>query len=160
MPENNQKGEPPSPSSFPWTGCGSDADLAGCRFSLYPLNDDYKAIILGSLSKVDLSKVWAGTDALSTVYRGRLSQVFDCLSAVFVGAYRPGLHACLEAQASLGCPGDDDTDRPGSTDDVPANRPTLGEAAFPVKAKLALYPLGIADYLPPIADAFRLAEEA
>ncbi|MDR3134803.1 MAG: Ykof family thiamine-binding protein [Deltaproteobacteria bacterium] len=156
MPENRQKGDP----FFPWPGCGADAALAGCRFSLYPLSDGYKAIILGSLAKVDRSKIWAGTDALSTVYRGRLSQVFDCLSAAFVGAYREGLHMCLEAQASLGCPGDDGADSPSATDDIPINRPRLGEAAFPAKAKLALYPLGIADYLPIIAEAFRLAEKA
>jgi hypothetical protein len=156
MSENQQKCDQP----FPWTGCGADTDLAGCRFSLYPLNDAYKTIILEGLAKVDASRTWAGTDALSTVYRGRLSHVFDCLSAVFVRAYREGLHMCLEAETSLGCPGDDGSDRPAHADGLPVNRPGLSEAGFIVKAKLALYPMGLVDYLPIIAEAYLLAEKA
>ncbi|MDR2366616.1 MAG: Ykof family thiamine-binding protein [Deltaproteobacteria bacterium] len=156
MPKSDQK----DPTAFPWTGCGTDRDLAGCRFSLYPLDGNYADIILGSLAKVNRSKIRAGTDALSTFYRGRLSQVFDCLSALFAHAYREGLHMCLEAQAMLGCPGDDDTDVPGVADDVPLNRPGVAGMGFGVLAKLALYPLGVPDYLPIIAEAFGLAEGA
>ncbi|MDR2387902.1 MAG: Ykof family thiamine-binding protein [Deltaproteobacteria bacterium] len=151
---------PKSHHDYPWTGCGSNKDLAGCRFSLYPLDRSYEEIILGALSKVDLSKIWSQTEALSTVYRGRLSQVFDCLSAVFVYSFRENLHVCLEAQAILGCPGDDDTDQPPPLDDLTVNRKDLEGQDFLVKAKLALYPLGRPDYLPIIAQAFHLAEKA
>ncbi|MDR1676791.1 MAG: Ykof family thiamine-binding protein [Deltaproteobacteria bacterium] len=145
--------------SFPWTGCGSNKNLAGCRFSLYPLDSRYQEIILGSLNQIDTSKVWKQTDALSTVYRGNLTQVFDCLSAVFIKAYQSDLHLCLEAQVSQGCPGDVDTDSPDITDEVRLNRSGLKNTDFFVKAKLALYPLGLADYLPDIAAAFHLAEK-
>ncbi|MDR2301250.1 MAG: Ykof family thiamine-binding protein [Deltaproteobacteria bacterium] len=156
MPDSGRK----SHRDYPWTGCGSDKDLAGCRFSLYPLDNRYAKIVLGALAKVDVSKIFSQTDALSTVYRGRLGQVFDCLSALFVHSYRENLHVCLEAQAMLGCPGDDDTDQPPPADDLIVNRKGLLGQDFLVKAKLALYPLGLADYLPIIAEAFDLAKNA
>ena len=46
--------------------------IAGCRFTLYPMSDKYIEIILGSLEKTNTSAVWSETDALSTVYRGKL----------------------------------------------------------------------------------------
>jgi uncharacterized protein YqgV (UPF0045/DUF77 family) len=73
-------------------------------------------------------------------------------------AYHKGLHLCLEAQVSCGCPGDDNIDSPPPTDDLLINRPKIKDSLFSVKAKLALYPLGEKDYLPIIAEAFRMAE--
>jgi uncharacterized protein YqgV (UPF0045/DUF77 family) len=154
MPKTDLNSKP----SYPWTGCGADKELAGCRFSLYPLDNRYPEIILGSLKQVDTSKVWSQTDSLSTVYRGRIKQIFDCLSAVYVRAYREDLHLCLEGQASCGCPGDVTSDSPLPSDDIPANRPCIANNNFTVKAKLALYPMGLADYLPIIADVFYLAD--
>ena len=70
------------------------------------MSDKYIEIILGSLEKTNTSAVWSETDALSTVYRGKLPYVADAVQALFLNAYRPGVHMALEGQFSKGCPGD------------------------------------------------------
>ena len=90
---------------LPWGGRGTDLPISGCRFTLYPMSDDYIEIILGALEKTDTSAVWSETDALSTVYRGKLPYVADAVQALFLNAYRSGVHMALEGQFSKGCPG-------------------------------------------------------
>ena len=87
---------------------GSKKGVVGIRFSLAPMCDDFITIILDAISKVDLSKVWAKTDATSTVYRGRESAVFDASKACFHHAYRKDVHMMFEMTISKGCPGDVD----------------------------------------------------
>ena len=89
---------------LPWAGRGTELPIAGCRFTLYPMSDKYIEIILGSLEKTNTSAVWSETDALSTVYRGKLPYVADAVQALFLNAYRPGVHMALEGQFSKGCP--------------------------------------------------------
>jgi uncharacterized protein YqgV (UPF0045/DUF77 family) len=144
---------------LPWEGRGASLDISGIRFSLYPMTDNYAQIILQAISNTDTTKVWSQTDAISTVYRGRLIHVFDCLGGLFVNAYRKNLHMALEAQASKGCPGDIDGDSHLSDDDVLLNYNRLAASDFPVKCKLALYPLGTESYIDIIADVFRQAQQ-
>ncbi len=40
------------------------------------------------------------------------------------------------------------------------NLPLVGEKHFPVQAKIALYPMGIPDYIDKIAGVWRMAEKA
>ena len=89
---------------LPWAGRGTQLPISGCRFTLYPMCDNFIDIILGSLKKTDTSAVWSETDALSTVYRGKLAYVADAVQALFLNAYRPGVHMALEGQFSKGCP--------------------------------------------------------
>ena len=70
------------------------------------MTDRFIDIILGALEKTDTSAVWSETDALSTVYRGKLPYVADAVQALFLNAYREGVHMALEGQFSKGCPGD------------------------------------------------------
>ena len=49
---------------LPWAGRGTELPIAGCRFTLYPMSDNYIEIILGSLEKTNTSAVWSETDAL------------------------------------------------------------------------------------------------
>ena len=67
---------------LPWAGRGTELPIAGCRFTLYPMSDKYIEIILGSLEKTNTSAVWSETDALSTVYRGKLPYVADAVQAL------------------------------------------------------------------------------
>ena len=67
---------------LPWAGRGTNLDISGCRFSLYPMDSNFVPIILGALEKTDTSAVWSQSDALSTVYRGRLPYVVDAVEAV------------------------------------------------------------------------------
>ena len=101
--------------------------------------------------KTDTSGVWSQSDALSTVYRGKLAYVADAVRGLFVNAFRPGVHMALEGQFSKGCPGDCDGDSLLTREGPVPNLPLVGEKHFPVQAKIALYPMGIPDYIDKIA---------
>ena len=74
----------------------TQTDITGCRFSLYPMSDDYVSIILEALRKTDTTKVWQRTDAMSTLYFGRQSNVISCVCAVFSNARKDGIHMAGE----------------------------------------------------------------
>ena len=80
---------------LPWAGRGTKLDISGCRFSLYPMTDNFVPIILGALEGTDTSAVWSESDALSTVYRGKLPYVAAALRALFVKAWKPDVHLGL-----------------------------------------------------------------
>lgn len=143
---------------LPWKGRGASLEIFGCRFSLYPMDSRFVPIILQALKKTDTSAVWSGSDALSTVYRGKLPYVADAVSALFINAYEPGVHMALEGQFSKGCPGDSDGDSFMEETRTAPNREKVKGIHFPVQCKLALYPLGTADYIDAIAHVFRMAE--
>ena len=136
---------------LPWAGRGTELPIAGCRFTLYPMSDKYIEIILGSLEKTNTSAVWSETDALSTVYRGKLPYVADAVQALFLNAYRPGVHMALEGQFSKGCPGDVSGDSVLNREGEAPNAALVKDIHFPVHCKLALYPLGDAQYIDEIA---------
>ena len=145
---------------LPWAGRGTDLPIAGCRFTLYPMSDRFIDLILGSLEKTDTSAVWAETDALSTVYRGRLPYVTDAVQGLFLNAFREGVHMAIEGQFSKGCPGDVSGDSRLEYDGPLPNYETTKDIHFPVHCKLALYPLGTADYIDDIAKVWYMAEDA
>lgn len=146
-------------ADLPWSGRGTDLDITGCRFSLYPMTDGFAPVILGALDATDTGFVWSESDALSTVYRGRLPYVMDAVAGLFANAWREGVHMALEGQVSHGCPGDVSGDSVLScTGDAP-NRSVVAAAGQPAIAKLALYPLGVPDYIDDIAQVWYLAQE-
>ncbi len=145
---------------LPWAGRGTKLDISGCRFSLYPMTNDFVSVILGALEKTDTSAVWSQSDALSTVYRGKLSYVADAVRGLFVHAWRPKVHMALEGQFSKGCPGDTDGDSLLNREGPLPNMPDIQDKHFPVQCKLALYPMGVSDYIDQIAKVWRMAEEA
>lgn len=145
---------------LPWAGRGTDLPIAGCRFTLYPMTDNFIQIILGSLEKTDTSAVWSETDALSTVYRGKLPYVADAVQALFLNAYRKGVHMALEGQFSKGCPGDVSGDSVLNREGEAPNAAAVADIHFPVHCKLALYPLGDPDYIDRIAKVWYMAQEA
>ncbi|MCC5894054.1 MAG: thiamine-binding protein [Alkalibacterium sp.] len=131
---------------------GSTMEITGVRFNLSPMSDQFETIILDAIHKVDLSKVWAETDHISTVYRGKEEAVFDTLKAAFVFAYKKGVHMTLEATISKGCPGDSDSDYTLEMDDPRVNKEESSAIDFPVIGKFALYPMGSDNYMGTIAE--------
>lgn len=136
---------------LPWSGRGTNLPIAGCRFSLYPMSNQFIDLILGSLDKTDTSRIWSASDALSTVYRGRLHYVADAVKALFVNAYREGVHMAIEGQYSKGCPGDTDGDSKLDESGAAPNAERIREIHFPVLCKFSLYPMGTGDYIRHIA---------
>ncbi len=131
----------------------------GCRFSLYPMSDDFESAITGALEKTVTDGVWSRSDALSTVYRGNLSFVIDALRGFFINAFNPMIHMALEGQFSEGCPGDADGDSLMSREGPAPNLPLVKDIHFPVLCKLSLYPMGMGSYMDEIAKVCRMAYE-
>lgn len=144
---------------LPWAGRGTDLPISGCRFTLYPMCDNFIDTILGGLERVDTSAVWSETDALSTVYRGKLDYVMDAVSALFASAWTEGVHMAIEGQVSKGCPGDVSGDSKLTYDGEAPNRAIVEAATQPCLCKLALYPMGVGDYIDDIARVWRMAED-
>ena len=66
----------------------------------------------------------------------------------------------LEGQFSKGCPGDCDGDSLLDRQGPAPNQALAAERHFPVLCKLALYPMGVGDYIDQIAQVWRMAEDA
>ena len=144
---------------LPWACRGTDLPISGCRFTLYPMCDNFIDIILGGLERVDTSAVWSETDALSTVYRGKLDYVMDAVSALFASAWTEGVHMAIEGQVSKGCPGDVSGDSKLTYEGEAPNHAIVEAATQPCLCKLALYPMGVGDYIDDIARVWRMAED-
>lgn len=144
---------------LPWAGRGTDLPISGCRFTLYPMCDNFIDIILGGLERVDTSAVWSETDALSTVYRGKLDYVMDAVSALSASAWTEGVHMAIEGQVSKGCPGDVSGDSKLTYEGEAPNHAIVEAATQPCLCKLALYPMGVGDYIDDIARVWRMAED-
>ena len=145
---------------LPWSGRGTQLDISGCRFSLYPMDSNFVPIILGALEQTDTSAVWAQSDALSTVYRGKLRYVNDAVRALFINAFRTGVHMALEGMFSKGCPGDCDGDSVLSREGEAPNAAAIADRHFPVLCKISLYPLADESYIDRIAEVWHMAEKA
>lgn len=91
---------------------------------------------------------------------GKLAYVADAVRGLFVNAFRPGVHMALEGQFSKGLPGRLRRGQPVNPGGAGADLPLVGEKHFPVQAKIALYPMGIPDYIDKIAGVWRMAEKA
>ena len=146
MQQNNKQ--------YPWSGCGADKEITGCRFSLSVMADDYASKILNALNKVDTSHVWKETDLLSTTYRGQKRNVINTLKELFIAINDEETHITLEATLSKGCPGDHDDDI--STELAPVIRVSSSKK-FAVHAKIAFYPMGETGYMDYIAYVVNLA---
>ena len=144
---------------LPWAGRGTDLPISGCRFTLYPMCDNFIDIILGGLECVDTLAVWSETDALSTVYRGKLDYVMDAVSALFASAWTECVHMAIEGQVSKGCPGDVSGDSKLTYEGEAPNHAIVEAATQPCLCKLALYPMGVGDYIDDIARVWRMAQD-
>ncbi|MET3696208.1 YKOF-related protein [Bacillus oleivorans] len=126
--------------------CGTSR-IAGCRFSLYPMADNFVEVILTALKEVDTSKVWKQTDDVSTCIRGRISQIFDVTKAFFLHAAKTGKHVVMSGTYSIGCPGDSEGDVFLVENDERLNAETAAAIAQQAACQFALYPMGAGNYM-------------
>lgn len=150
-----------SPTDHNISLCGSQQsiNITGCRFSIYPMSDNYVDIILGAVKQIDTSKVWSNTDHLSTLYRGRQSHVIDCVRAAFIYAGQTNNHLSSELIFSHGCPGDIEADSFLCVDDTIQNLSATELGQFKVYAKISFYTFGIANYMEHIMHVIALANQ-
>ncbi|MBR7554815.1 YkoF family thiamine/hydroxymethylpyrimidine-binding protein [Allobacillus sp. GCM10007491] len=116
-------------------------------FSIHPMSDDFKDIILGALDEVDTSNVWLETDDVSTSVRGTSTHVFDVTKALFIHAAKTGKHVAFQATYMCGCPGEPGEETTFEVDEIPLNKEKVEDTKQYVAAKFSLYPLGNGDYM-------------
>ncbi|MGJ9382155.1 YkoF family thiamine/hydroxymethylpyrimidine-binding protein [Salipaludibacillus sp. CF4.18] len=138
--------------------CGTSR-IVGCRFSVYPMTDNFVEVIKGALEEVDTSKVWQSTDDVSTCIRGRSEHVFDVAKAIFIYAAKTGVHVVFNGTFSIGCPGDSDADTYMSEDDVRLNESGSNKERVEAASQFALYPMNNPDYMQIIAEQCAVAQE-
>lgn len=138
--------------------CGTSR-IVGCRFSLYPMTDQFVEVITEALKNVETSKVWMRTDDVSTCIRGRASHVFDVAKAVFVHVAKTGVHVVFNGTFSVGCPGDSAGDVYLSEDDERLNEQFLKKFEVEAATQFALYPLGTENYMDIIYEQVEQAKK-
>jgi energy-coupling factor transport system substrate-specific component len=138
--------------------CGPER-IAGCRFAIYPMSDDFVNLILSAIEKVDTSKVWIETDDITTCVRGRISHVFDVTKAIFLQVAKTGTHSVLNATYSIGCPGDTAGDVFLAENDVKKNEPSMLSISQKSACHFALYPLGQEQYIETIMNEVEVAKK-
>ena len=131
--------------------------FSGAQISLYPMADDFVAIILRALSALDPHRdhLRIETDDISTLLVGPPETLFPAMRDLLVAASENGTHCVLSAAVSRGCPGepDDPICRPieGRAPDDPldfriSHAAAAVGAAQPtgqqVACQFSLYPLG------------------
>ena len=133
--------------------------LAGCRFSVYPMTDNFVKVIKGALNEVDKTKVWMKTDDISTCIRGRSEDVFDVTKAIFIHAAKTGVHVVFNGTFSIGSPEDIEEDSYLSEDGCRMNEETSLQEKVEVASHFALYPMNTSNYTKIISEQITLAKE-
>ena len=84
--------------------------FSGAQISLYPMTDDFVAVILGAIAALDpyRPRFRIETDDLSTLIVGPPEELFPAMRDLFVAAAGRGVHCVLAATVSRGCPGEPD----------------------------------------------------
>ncbi|MCY9028880.1 YkoF family thiamine/hydroxymethylpyrimidine-binding protein [Bacillus inaquosorum] len=137
--------------------CGTSR-IAGFRFSLYPMTDDFISVIKSALKKTDTSKVWTKTDHISTVLRGSIDHVFDAAKAIYLYAANSEKHIVMNGTFSIGCPGDTQGDTYLSADGKRVNEDAVGSLNAEAPCQFALYPMNEPDYMGLIIEAVDIAK--
>lgn len=135
----------------------------GARFTLHPAADEFVPVILGALAaaRAAAPEVVVRTDDVSSLLRGPEQRIAEFLRAAIAAAAAatPSGHVVATLALSRGCPGEVGCDLPpGELAEVAPVE--LGPTGVRAAAHWALYPLGTADAMGPIAEAIALAQQA
>jgi len=148
--------------------------FSGAQISLYPMCDDFVAVILGALHALDpyRDRFRIETDDVSTLIVGPPEDLFPAMRDLFVAASASGVHCVLSATVSRGCPGEPDDlrctpltggargtldERVAAAKQAAATAPRFGQ---PVAAQFSLYPLGGASHMDEIYGCIGFLKES
>lgn len=82
--------------------------MIGCRFSLYPMSDNFVEVILGAVEGLKEPGLSVQTDDVSTCLIGEEDKVFATLEEAFAKAAQASGHLVMVVTLSRGCPGEPD----------------------------------------------------
>jgi energy-coupling factor transport system substrate-specific component len=84
--------------------------FSGAQISLYPMTDDFVAVILSALGALDpyRDRLRVQTDDISTLLVGTPDVLFPAMRDLYVAAAASGKHCVLHATISRCCPGEPD----------------------------------------------------
>lgn len=123
--------------------------MVGCRFSLYPMTDDFVRVILSSLDQAKRDGLQVDTDDVSTYVTGDEDTMLSFVQDVLVAASRQIQHVVCTLLLSRGCPGEEECEiDPSAPWPEPHVRRTPGApTGVRAAAHFSLYPLGIENYM-------------
>lgn len=135
--------------------------FSGAQISLYPMCDDFVAVIMDALGALDpyRDRLRIETDDISTLIVGPPEVIFPAMRDLFTAAATTGRHVTMHATISRGCPGepDDPICTPGTTppEGPVADRIADGLAALQdapltgqdIAAQLSFYMLGATGHM-------------
>ncbi len=132
--------------------------MIGARFSLYPMRDDFVALILGGVRGLSTLGLELESDDVSTCLLGTEPALWEGLRVAFRRLAKSGAHVAMVATISAGCPGEPEGDVcvPRSYEGPVGGEEGWSKEAYeigPVSAEVALYPLGVPDHMPVIGRA-------
>ena len=131
--------------------------FSGAQISLYPMADDFAAIIMRALSALDPHRdhLRIETDDISTLLVGPPETLFPAMRDLLVAASGTSTHCVLSAAVSRGCPGEPDDPicrriggrAPGDPLDARIAQAVAAVGSVPhagqqVACQFSLYPLG------------------
>lgn len=129
----------------------------GCRFSLYPMCDDFAAVILAALGEVDATGLEVRTDDVSTYLAGPENRIVDYVREVLVAAAQRTPHVVATVLLSRGCPGEVTCELDGEMAASRMPPPPRLAAAAPTgvlaAAHWSVYALGVDNYMDLIGAA-------
>jgi uncharacterized protein YqgV (UPF0045/DUF77 family) len=133
------------------------SNVVGARIGIYPMRDDFVAVILGAVQATDQTGLAVLTDDLGTTVQGNRANVFRFVRELFLRAAATGGHVVANVLFSVGCPGD----VPENIGfDVTASPTQLPNETTPVACAWSLYPLGDPDYFQVIASQIATVQAA
>lgn len=140
-------------------GCGN-SPFFGCRFSLYPMTNQFVPVILEAIEEMKRPGIKVETDVVSTCMTGVEVNVFAALRDGLASAAAIGQHVVMSTTFSKGCPGEgmvnlEEYDFPADTD-FSAKKGSELE----VSCQFSLYPLGHENYMQMINEVVDMVKEA
>lgn len=135
---------------------------AGCRFSLYPMTDEFVSLILDSLKEAPADGLEVVTDDVSTYLAGEPEEMLRFVANVVAAAAGRTQHVACTLLLSRGCPGEGpcEPDRFGPGRSLEAAGGRIAPTGIRAAAHYSLYPLGVPDYMELIDSEIERARQA
>jgi hypothetical protein len=134
----------------------------GARFSLFPMTDDFVAVILGAFDGVHRDELEIRTGDVSTYLSGSEQRITEFLTATLAAAARTTStgHVAASVLLSRGCPGEEACELPAGT--LPAAPPAVQVAptGMDAVAHWSVYPVACADHMAAVSAAINVARDA